>query len=144
MTLFEELRHFAYREVRAIQSAGGDGAAFKARLEAVAQSINLQFEMPLRYSEVRSVVKSAAKWIWRHFSPQGFAAVQSRRGKAAMAKRWAGKQIAESIEPWKILGISRATFYRQKKVGKCFQRPLLQVVLSLLLLHLGKTQAYRS
>ena len=144
VTLFEELRHFAYREVRAIQSAGGDGAAFKARLEAVAQSINLQFEMPLRYSEVRSVVKSAAKWIWRHFSPQGFAAVQSRRGKAAMAKRWAGKQIAESIEPWKILGISRATFYRQKKVGKCFQRPLLQVVLSLLLLHLGKTQAYRS
>ena len=118
VTVFDELRHFACRDVRAFLTAGSDLATFYARLEAVAHGINRQFEMPLRYSELRSIVKSVTKWIWRHFSLQAFAAVQSRRGKATMAKRWAGKQIAERIKPWKLLGKSRATYYRWKRTGK--------------------------
>ena len=118
ITIFDELRHFACRDVRAFLRTGSDYAMFYARLEAVAQSINRQFEMPLRYSELRSIVKSVTKWIWRHFSLMEFAAVQSRRGKAAMAKRWGGKQIAERNKPWEPLGKSRATYYRWKKGGK--------------------------
>lgn len=144
ITLFDELRYFGDREVLAFQRGGDDDSAFKSRLEAVAHGINLQFEVPLRSSEVRSVVRSTAKWISRRFSPKNFEAVQSRRGKAGMAKRWAGKQIAERIEPWKILEISRATFYRQKKLGKCFQRPLLQIVRSLLLLRLSQIHPFSS
>lgn len=64
------------------------------------------FRGPL-YCEERGKIDLA------HFSLEKCSAVQSRRGKAAMAKHGAGKEIAEKIKLWERLGISRATCRRR-------------------------------
>jgi hypothetical protein len=114
VTVFDELRAFAYREVRAFKSRDETPDAFRARLERVALGLNQQFPRELPIGEVRAIAKSVAKWTWKHFSVERFRARQSHLGKRGNAKRWAGHQAESSTKPWQALGISRATYYRRK------------------------------
>jgi replicase family protein len=85
VTVFDELRSFAYREVLKFKrgDAGVAGLdAFRARLEAVALGINTQFPEALNLTEVRAIAKSVARWTWSRFTPQRFSQLQSHRAKA--------------------------------------------------------------
>ena len=113
-TVFDELRLIAYREVRAFKR-NGSLEMFRARLELVAIGINMQFPEALRLSEVRAIVKSVAKWTWRHFSEESFLRRQSFLGKRGNAVRWADHVSAEMTKPWESDGISRATWYRRRR-----------------------------
>jgi hypothetical protein len=115
VTVFDELRTFAYREVRAFKSRGERPDAFRARLERVAHGLNRQFPRALPTGEVRAIAKSVAKWTWKHFSVERFRARQSYLGKRGMAKRWAGHEAASETKPWEKLSVSRATYYRRKR-----------------------------
>jgi hypothetical protein len=115
VTVFDELRTFAYREVRAFKSRDERPDAFRARLERVALGLNQQFPQGLLIGEVRAIAKSVTKWTWKHFSVERFRARQSYLGKRGNAKRWAGHQAESSTKPWQALGISRATYYRRKR-----------------------------
>lgn len=114
-TAFDDLRTFAYREVLNFKRKGASFAEFRDRLIAVGTGINTQFSAPMNLSEVRAIANSVSKWTWRRFSPEQFSKIQSHRGKAGMAKRWAGHVAESTSKPWLALGISRRTYYRRKK-----------------------------
>jgi hypothetical protein len=81
VTLFDELRAFAYREVRRFKRQGTGLSAFQRRLESVALGINQQFPLALRLGEVRAIAKSVAKWTWSRFSLEKFSALQRYRAQ---------------------------------------------------------------
>src|SRR5262249_1073970 len=80
-TVFDELRKIAYQEVLSFKR-NGSLDEFRARLERVAISINMQFPVTLGFGEIRAIAKSVAKWTWRHFSVEQFSAMQRHRAKA--------------------------------------------------------------
>ena len=86
--VFEELRRFAYREIRRFKTGGAAFAEYQTRLFEVAIGRSLQFAAPMHEPEVRRIAKSVANWTWRKFSIEKFSAVQSRRGRRGNAKRW--------------------------------------------------------
>jgi len=98
VTVFDELRVFAYREVRKFRSEdpGGTGlAAFRARLEVVALGINRQFPEALSLVEVRAIAKSVAKWTWSRFTPEKFSQRQRHRAQSRTRRHLA---IVEEIK----------------------------------------------
>jgi hypothetical protein len=110
VTVFDELRVIAYREVLAFKRNGETLAAFRARLERVAMGINMQFPEALGLAEIRGIAKSVAIWTWQRFSVETFSAIQRHR----INIRWAGHVSNERTQPWKHEGISRATWYRRR------------------------------
>lgn len=103
-TLFDRLRHWAYRSVR--HYANHDDW-IKACAEH-AHSIN-DFSTPLELWEVDGIVKSVSKWTWQNMrgghTPE-FIELQTWRGK---------KGGRPSIgEPWIAEGISRSTWFRRQ------------------------------
>jgi hypothetical protein len=98
VTVFDELRAVAYREVLKFKrdDAGVTGLeAFRARLEAVAFGINRQFPEALNLSEVRAIAKSVAKWTWSRFTSEKFSRLQSHRAKVRTGRNLA---IAQEIK----------------------------------------------
>lgn len=117
VTVFDDLRTWAYREVRNFKADGRSFQAWDARCLEVANAYNRQFPRALGISEVRAIAKSVAKWTWKYFSVEKFIAKQKHLSKMGHAKRWSGGS-AEKNQPWKEHGISRAQYYRRKKAGK--------------------------
>lgn len=114
VSLFNDLRAFAYREVLRFKQAG-DQAVFRKRLQEVANGLNLnpEFYAPLPVSEVRSIAKSVAKWTWKHFTLEAFSKIQ----RARINKRWAGHIPLHELKPWEAEGIGRATWFRRQKLN---------------------------
>lgn len=82
VTLFDSLRHWAYRQRLSYNS-------YDLWLNAClgyAHSLN-QFSCPLPLNEVRHTANSVAKWTWRNISDKGFSQVQQRRNKRSVAIR---------------------------------------------------------
>lgn len=82
-TLFENLRHWAYREVLMYRlSANYQTFSDAVLLQAIAFN---SFPEPLPQSEIRATAKSVAKWVWNKYtgrvSDEEFSATQSRRGR---------------------------------------------------------------
>jgi hypothetical protein len=169
VAIFDELRAVAYREVLKFKrdDPGVTGLdAFRARLEAVALGINLQFPEAINLSEVRAIAKSVAKWTWSRFTPEKFSQLQGHRGKVRTRRNRAIAQeikegsadptrrtisaasLATSLNksvrtarrvwaeprhlyearsrarqrPWEADGVSRATWYRRRRLaenGQC-------------------------
>ena len=116
VTMFEKGRHWAYKAIRDYmhnKSSNEWERAVKAQIEA----INNGFEQPLPYSEVKATAKSIAKWVWQRFSYGDFSEIQAKRGAkgGAKSKRGPKEDSARSTKPWEALGVSRATYYRNKK-----------------------------
>lgn len=109
-TVFEDLRHIAYSEVRRFKCASGQLTDFRQRLEEIAHGLNLAFDVPLAYREVRDIARSVSKWTWRHFTLERFSEIQRQR----VERRWADHEAAERTRPWEEMGVSRATYYRRK------------------------------
>jgi hypothetical protein len=113
VTVFDELRVFAYSEVLKFRRAGERFEAWRSRVAIVADGINKQFPLPMRPAEVRGIVKSVSEWTWKHFSLEKFSA----RQLACVNQRWKDHVAASKTKPWEALGISRATYYRRKKAA---------------------------
>jgi Replicase family/Primase C terminal 1 (PriCT-1) len=116
VTVFDELRQIAYREVLPFKRSGSM-ATWLDRCLRVATGLNQQFPTPLDYSEVRAVVRSVAKWTWRNFTEQTFSKRQAHRSKLGHAKR-SGNASERQAKPWLTLGISERTYRRRKQASR--------------------------
>lgn len=126
--LFNVLRYWAYGEVR-------KGCPCYAAWEGVcldyAFCLNAQNPVPLPVSEVKSVAKSVPHGTFNNPSAKQFAEyiarthtpeIQAARGrKGGKVSKGGGRPIRtdsiEQLKPWEVLGISRAWYYQQKKLG---------------------------
>ncbi|MGV1309469.1 replication initiation protein, partial [Escherichia coli] len=115
-TLFDKTRRWAYRAIR--QGWPEYDQWLQACYER-ASAYNLQFALPLDENEVMGIAKSIAKWTECNFSKDLFleyvknthsSEIQSKRGK--MSKGGGRKSLGE---PWVELGVSRATYFRNRK-----------------------------
>ncbi|HGJ5883477.1 replication initiation protein [Arsenophonus sp.] len=135
-TIFEKTRKWAYRAIRRGWPAFAQW--FAACFER-AMAYNVQFPVPLSEPEVKAIAKSIAKWTHRRFTEKAFAeyvdrthtpeiqAIRgSRNSKEVQAIKGSlshggGRPIDLNSErqrkPWEELGISRAWYYQQKKLG---------------------------
>jgi hypothetical protein len=66
--LFDDLRQYAYSFVKGHKASSGTFESFHANLFEYAQNLNKQFSTPLPFSEIKSTVKSVAKWTWHKFT----------------------------------------------------------------------------
>lgn len=109
--LFDNVRSWAYKAIRQ------GWPEFDRWLEAVetrAHAYNKRFSDPLPAAEVEQTAKSIAKWTHRHLSSDGFSAWQASNGKRSGEARRKGTALEHNRKPWEALGISRATYYRDK------------------------------
>lgn len=126
--VFHTVRHWAYVEVRQYRAK-----SFNQWLDCViAQccSVNAQFTVPMQYSEVKSIAKSIARWVWKRdgYAYQEFIDRQTRKGalgaskggKVRSAKYEAKRKLAvrlkadgiNNTEIAKQLGVKRMTVFR--------------------------------
>ena len=113
-SVFDSLRYWAYSHVLAAKLEGRSPREWFEQCVYVAEQHNV-FGAPLSPSEIRCIAKSVAKWTWARFDADKFCERQSRLGKRGLAKRWAGHEAESTTKPWEAMGISRATYYRNKK-----------------------------
>ncbi len=104
VTVFDELRRFAYAEVRKFKSNGVPFEVWLHRCTAVASDLNSQFVSPMSISEVKSIAKSVARWVWKKFSIAAFRERQSRLGVRGNAKRWDNHERKLHGSPWVSAG----------------------------------------
>lgn len=113
-TLFDEIRTWAYQQVREFKRNGVGSEQWQMAVQSQAERLKAdKFDLPLPLSEIRAISKSIARWTWRQFSPQKFSAIQSARGKRGGRPQTTTANGA----PWAVMGISRATYYRRLKCG---------------------------
>lgn len=105
--MFDTVRYWAYKAIRAYRGSTFD--IWLGRVLEQCQNANSAFIKPLPYSEVKATAKSIARYCWKKdaYHYQEFIDRQSRKGKLG------GRPSLG--EPWKELGISRATYFRRKK-----------------------------
>lgn len=118
VTMFEKGRHWAYKAIR-------DYMHHNSRLEwekavrAQIEAINIGFEQPLPYSEVKATAKSIAKWVWQRFSYGEFSLIQAERGakggKAKGASYLAKRELAKHL---KSNGITNTQIASQLKIDR--------------------------
>jgi hypothetical protein len=101
--LFERLRTPAYSLVRRFWIPGGF-EHFRDALRALAEDFNAGFAVPLPMAEVRAISASCARWIWKHFDPAAFRAIQSKRG----ARKGADKRALLLPEVLRLIGEGRS------------------------------------
>lgn len=120
-TLFDLTRAWAYEAIRFYRLEPAQRAkAYDAWLNECIDKVlqyNGDFTNPLSYAECKAIGKSIARYCWRNdlAAYANFIKKQSERGKKSGAARY--KNSTEQQQPWKTLGISRATWYRRRKKG---------------------------
>ncbi|MDX4253736.1 replication initiation protein, partial [Klebsiella pneumoniae] len=119
-TLFDKTRKWAYRAIRQ------GWPEYEQWLQACyerASAYNLQLAVPLDENELMGIAKSIAKWTFSKFSESSFhdfvirthrSDIQSKRGKLSK-----GGGRPSLGEPWVTIGVSRATYFRNRKGLKC-------------------------
>jgi len=93
VTLFDKLRHWAYRNVRGFKGGGLEAwNAWLSRSNSHALTLNSDFRNPMDGREVWHIAKSVAKWTWRNFDVEAsdarFKALQTHRIRA----RWGNNE----------------------------------------------------
>lgn len=127
VTAFDTVRFWAYSAVRDYWKPEGFKDWSKA-VEQQVRAVNCTFQTPLPESEIRSLTRSIAKWVWNHCTPGGFNEEQSRRGrkggeksgeiraKTSDSRRDEARKLRESGLSIKViaekLGIARETVSR--------------------------------
>lgn len=125
-TLFEVGRKYAYEQVFAFKTLL-DKEAFNKEVLSFVETNNLQFPEPLGWNECKSISKSISNWTWKNYRKKindedwreyvkatHTSEIQSKRGQRSGQVRRMGS--IEEQQPWKELGISRAWYYKQKKL----------------------------
>lgn len=93
VTLFDYLRHWAYRHVRKYKGGGLNAwNEWLSLCNTKGLVRNGDFPLPLDGKEVWHVARSVAKWTYQHFDVEAsdarFSKLQAHRGKAGMLSRW--------------------------------------------------------
>jgi hypothetical protein len=110
VTLFDELRVWAYRSIRRYWGGGLEG--WNAWLSACnSRALVLNAELfagrLLHEREVWHIAKSVAKWTWRQFRPDKFSAIQAARGRlGGVAKGAANEDKRASARLMRAQGMS--------------------------------------
>ncbi len=91
-TLFEDTRHWSYRQVLNFRLQGARQAFFDAVLERAREYNRNNFPVPLNDSEVKATAKSIANWTWKKYTGKqvidaAFIARQSAQGKKSGESR---------------------------------------------------------
>jgi hypothetical protein len=104
--------HWAYKEVREYWSPDYK-SKWQNAVVSHTEALNAQFIEPLPYSEVKSISKSIANFVIRHFSPEKFRESQAIKGrKGGKISRGGGRpksydaSLLESIASKKAKGLS--------------------------------------
>ncbi len=124
VTLFDELRTWAYDWVLKFKQADATPEYWTRALTMQAEVINRKFTAPLSAAEVKAVVRSVAKWVWRTFTDDDFRKIQRARGRRSGEKRRQGS--LEELRPWEAMGISRRTYFNRKKAGTLVEEVALE------------------
>lgn len=106
-TMFDIVRKWAYKAIREHRGSSFDTWLGEVLKEAV--NVNSAFTKPLGYSEVKATSKSIAKYCWKNDGYCYHEFIQRQIYKGKLGGR------PSLGEPWKELGISRATYFRRKK-----------------------------
>jgi hypothetical protein len=77
-TLFEKLRHSAYKRWRAMDFTDADAFFSQNFLEA--QELNAQFNTPLDYNDIKATVKSITNWTVLYITAEGLINRNRRKG----------------------------------------------------------------
>lgn len=81
--MFEALRKWAYRERLKYTTYEAWAIAAQER----GNELNFSLENPLSHSEVRAIVSSTVKWVWKNFNKETFSKIQkARSNKRAVVK----------------------------------------------------------
>lgn len=82
VAVFDTVREWAYSAVREHWRPNGYDAWETSVQAACAQANAFGLEQggPLPAPEIKATAKSIARWVWRHFTPAEFRAVQATRG----------------------------------------------------------------
>lgn len=83
VALFDRLRDYAYTWWRAAHDTGY--AWFELGVEERARELNMELEVPLPHSEVRSIARSVSRWVWSNFNADKFRRIQSQRAQRKQA-----------------------------------------------------------
>lgn len=115
VTVFDWLRHYAYRAVKGWKRTGGQGiyVRWHNHLYDMALQRNGDFPQPMDPKECYHIATSVAHWVWTKFdietSDKRFSALQSHRG----SKGGRPATTTANGKPWEAEGVSRATWYRR-------------------------------
>lgn len=125
VSLFDELRYWAYRAVREYWRPGG----FKAWQSAVmlkSEKLN-NFPEPLPCSECAGIARSVAKWVWKNTTPDSFhefiqethtQEIQAKRGRRSGVVRAAkATEKAAKAQEMKGQGMSPTEIAKELKCG---------------------------
>lgn len=108
---------FAYQEIRAYR--GKTYRQWEMAMINHCVSLNENLSEPMTYREVLCIAKSISRFCWKNdaYCYQEFIDRQRRKGAIGgkKSKRTAKIDSDRSTKPWEELGISRKTYYRDRK-----------------------------
>lgn len=113
-TLFDTLRKKAYRKLKAAKASGMNRQEFAAMLMEDADALNLSFETPLYFAEVRAVVRSISRFCYERMEgryAERFRYRQSQKGR----KAWSKTPTLSKTKPWEAEGVSRSAWFARRK-----------------------------
>lgn len=128
-TIFEIVRRQAYRLVRDYWRPGGEQGFKAAVLDAVLASNSRDIGNPLDSKECRTIARSIAKWVWRHFTPAQFREMQSFRGKAKGAAKRAEalpEALRMAADGHSQRQIAEALGFDQKTISNWLRKSLIR------------------
>ena len=118
-SLFLVVRSWAYKQRR-----GSDLESWCQWVEYFTLESNLRLPVPLPEREASATAYSVATWIWSELDETNPAKGKGPLDHSSIAQAWRGTWSGESRrretpleqdrEPWERLGISRATYYRDR------------------------------
>lgn len=102
-TLFDETRHWSYRQIRQPGQWLGEEFFVMAVTQYAAGYNQQNFETPLPWTEVKAIGKSVGRWTYRHMSPDGFKLWgDNRRAKSARVRTGKAFEKAEQVKLYKL------------------------------------------
>jgi hypothetical protein len=117
VTVFDAVRHLAYRECWKFHKLHGGMDAYLDWLNEAAIQVNSSFQAQLPLQELHSICKSIFKWTWSRMTPDAFSELQRQR----VLLRWHKKALIPDMvssaksEPWTEAGVSRRKWFYDKK-----------------------------
>jgi hypothetical protein len=109
VTIFENGRRWAYRQVLSYRLAGSR-EAFSEAVLAHCDELNQTFPTPLNRSEIKSISKSISNWTWKNYtarwSDEKFSEIQAKRGQAGGLKSGAARLLTNQEKRAKALSMA--------------------------------------
>jgi hypothetical protein len=113
--LFDDLRQYAYSFVKGHKASRGTFDSFYDHLFEYAKNLNAQFSIALPFSEIKSTVKSVAKWTWNKFTGN---VETCKRGIMGFGQTRRENPELVALSPEEIKKRQRASANRSQKIKR--------------------------